>query len=233
MALDVLAAVTAITDRFTKLFESRRDTRRHFVKEELEPLWESFEALHSHYLDSFKEYRRRLREEDLTHSTIVDDIRRDHLFSEDLRNKVWSAAQVGPSDAAYPLKDFACECADYISNTFEDPMHLMSQIWRTSLLNALQFFLRASADDLESATEQFQHDRTFLLQRQGRMVQRIEINTDQIQVLREALAAAGSNIEERRRALCINALDVIVEVLQRRHRFVAMKYAEVHRILSA
>lgn len=88
----MLDLVLKFIDRCIALVKRREQVNRSFYVDFVNPAFADFERVHKDYMDSFRNYREEIK----TTSTyldsdhpILDMIRRDSLFSVDLRAKLW------------------------------------------------------------------------------------------------------------------------------------------------
>jgi hypothetical protein len=94
----IVDLVDRLVDRIIQLFQHHKAVKRATLTEYLEPAYGAFEAVHGTYLESFERYRSRIKSEpDLLQaaSPLLDDIRKENLFSAHTRAKVLELVEAG------------------------------------------------------------------------------------------------------------------------------------------
>ena len=87
--------------KFIKDFKKEgKDINGRFFVNFIEPLWIKFNEIHSDYKTSFKRYKAILGNEGNNVNDLIQEIKVDSLFSEDLRSELMSMSQNVPN--AFP-----------------------------------------------------------------------------------------------------------------------------------
>jgi hypothetical protein len=110
----IVDLVDKLIERAIQLYQHRREVSKATFARNVTPAYEAFEQVHAAYLDSFARYRARLRESpDLLRpaSPLLDEIRRENLFTAHTRARVLELAQAGGDDE---LQHFVRAIHDYL-----------------------------------------------------------------------------------------------------------------------
>ncbi|HXQ33278.1 MAG TPA: hypothetical protein VN843_04575 [Anaerolineales bacterium] len=84
-----------------KLASRKAELDRNYFDEFIQPLWDKFVEIHNNYKTTFQEYTKLATENnDGDISSIIEQIRQDSMYSEDLRNELRSMVNNVPS--AFP-----------------------------------------------------------------------------------------------------------------------------------
>jgi hypothetical protein len=133
--------VDKLIDRCISLVKHRQEQNRKLFTDFVEPAYAQFEVVHNEYIENFRNYRAELVSGNWSLPTLVDNIRKDSLFSEHQRSKFRSYALLMPPDPL--VSKFVGGVFTYLHNPdsfiLGEPDEVMkkSQRWRTTLLKVL------------------------------------------------------------------------------------------------
>lgn len=82
-SIDLVSLVGLVKSLRNKTKEERRD----FFETYVNPVWSEVEKSHKDYIRSFRKYSDMVTVDECTVAAIIEEIRRDSLFSEDFRNR--------------------------------------------------------------------------------------------------------------------------------------------------
>lgn len=172
----ILDLVLKLLEQCIQLLKMKREARAAFFKEAIDPLYHDFETLHADYIASFREYRAEIsnaRSLSVDH-TVLDSIRRDHLFSQNLRARLSATFQLFPESPVYDkdksgawirvkgrdkdeIEEFLFSVAQYCSGSaryiFEDDHFAFSNWPRSSLLTGLHFLLSLEGESVQDLVQ--------------------------------------------------------------------------------
>jgi len=80
-----------------ELVSKKGELDKSYFENFIQPTWESFEKIHELYKTSFREYTNFIQKDDAQVDTLLEMIRRDFIYSQDLRVQLKNLAQIIPS----------------------------------------------------------------------------------------------------------------------------------------
>ncbi|MBD2315263.1 hypothetical protein [Phormidium tenue] len=86
----MIELIDKVLDRLLQIYKYKKDKKKSFFEEFIQPLQDSFEQLHKDYLESFNSYRDKTLS-DFSSEFILElanDIRKDHFLTKGVRGKV-------------------------------------------------------------------------------------------------------------------------------------------------
>lgn len=89
----MIGTVIAILNTLKDGFKFYKENKKNLFERYLDPAIKDFEVVHSNYLSTFTNYYEQLSNNEIPIDEmhpILDNIKRDSLFSDELRNKVYS-----------------------------------------------------------------------------------------------------------------------------------------------
>jgi len=137
----IVELVDKLIDRCIQLLKHKEEMSRRLWSDFVEPAYAEFEALHNSYLDTFKGYRDKLKNEKEPLPKLIDKIKEDNLFSENQRSKLRVLIQLSRDPMVGQFVDGIYE---YLSNPYDfipqaDGLKWRKgQRWRTTLLGTLE-----------------------------------------------------------------------------------------------
>jgi hypothetical protein len=164
-----------LIDQGIQLLRARQEGHKTKFRELIEPVYNDFEDLHRDYLRCFDGYRTQLTEAQILSANhpILDQIYKDHLFSQGLRSKIQAAFALFPEDPYAhkwdpateqfvppsadarkrdELEEFIYAISGYITGVnyyvFDNDHFMYSNCPRSSLMTGLKYILSMSEDEI-------------------------------------------------------------------------------------
>lgn len=102
-----------------KLASRKDELDKNYFIEFIEPLWNKFGEIHTNYKTTFQEYTKLAIENTGDSSSIIEKIRQDSLYSEDLRSELKNMVNNTPSAFPRTSNEFLEEFLIALSYYFE------------------------------------------------------------------------------------------------------------------
>ena len=119
----MLDLILKLIDRCIELAKRREETSKARYAQLVAPIFDSFEVVHTDYLDSFKRYRDLIKGTELPLNLahpILDEISTDTLFSESIRVKL---NELADSESEAWLKGLISAIHDYLECAALEPIN--------------------------------------------------------------------------------------------------------------
>ena len=81
----VISEIITLIGLLRGLFQRKAEISREYFEDFIEPIWVSYVKVHENYKVSFNEYTKIVSSKDFDTSFLIDKIRRDSIYSEDMR----------------------------------------------------------------------------------------------------------------------------------------------------
>jgi len=222
----VIGEIDTILNWGIKLFNYRKEKRAELLKEEVLPIFEQFEKVHSAYLESFSRYREQIV--DAVDANWIGPLQitleRDNLFSGDTRSKVVRLSQELDDETFGPFVASICE---YImSARLVEPLGKQihphhGQRWRQGFSRTLERIAEESWQlvlDPDGA---------------GPLLSSKEIDQELKQITKKySFGRKVSKQDAVKRAAALWALNNVVGEMQNQYDVVLQAYTELRKRLS-
>jgi hypothetical protein len=224
-----------------------REINRKFVEEFLDPVFSRFKSVHENYLQTFRDYRNRIQDnQELYLNEIIQKIREDSLFSRDLRSDLmeslkienkkfssfidsienyllypWETLDIGISRGANYPRISLIEALERIESL--DP----STVKKANIIDLVNWSIdppkQQNQEDIPKQVTEYYLSPTFIVDEFTgfggiRPFRNISSNSDQID---------DTLCKEIKRYLATRCVDFIVEAIQYKYKLVTKQYWKI------